>query len=120
MSLDPVALVERYHAALNHFDAAVVTPMFAEDAVYVSPGVDGRIEGRDRILAAFSAYFAEHPDQHAVDESLERLGPFVARSHWRLDATAASTGKPVHRRGIETVTFRGDGLILRVEVEDQC
>lgn len=120
MSLDPVALVERYHAALNAYDAATVMPMFAEAAVYVSPGVNGRIEGRERIIAAFSTYFSEHPDQHAIDERIERLGPRMARSHWRLDATAASTGKPVRRHGIETLTFDGEGRIILVEVEDRC
>lgn len=120
MSFDPVALVGRYHAALNVYDAATVAPMFAEHAVYVSPGVNGRLEGRERIIAAFSAYFAEHPDQHAVDEAIEQLGPLRARSHWRLDATSASTGKAVRRRGIETVTFNAAGLILAVEVEDRC
>ncbi len=120
MSFDPVAQVERYHAALNAYHAATVMPMFAEAAVYVSPGVNGRLEGRARIIAAFSAYFAEHADQQAVDEKIERLGPRMARSHWRLAATAASTGKLIERRGTETVTFDAHGLILRVEVEDQC
>lgn len=120
MSLDPVALVERYHAALNTYDAATVAQMFAEGAVYVSPGVNGRLAGRDSIIAAFSAYFSEHPDQQAVDEKIEQLAPLVARSYWRLHATAASSGMPVARRGTETITFGDDGLILRVEVEDQC
>jgi uncharacterized protein (TIGR02246 family) len=120
MSLDPVALVERYHAALNAYDAATVAPMFAEGAVYLSPGVNGRLEGREQIIAAFSAYFSEHADQQAVDEKIERVAPMMARSRWRLRATAASTGQPVQRRGSETVTFGDDGLILRVEVQDEC
>lgn len=120
MSFDPVALVERYHAALNNYDAATVAPMFAEGAVYVSPGVNGRLEGRPQIIAAFSAYFAEHADQHAVDDKIERLGPRMARSQWRLEATAGSTGKKVQRDGVETVTFDEAGLILKVEVEDRC
>lgn len=120
MSVDPVALVERYHAALNHYDAAVVTPMFAEHAVYVSRGVNGRIEGRDKIIAAFSAYFAEHPDQVGTDEKVERTGPLQVRTHWRLVATSASSGKRVYRHGTQTITFNDLGLILRVDVEDQC
>ena len=63
-----MALLRRYHTALNAYDARTVAPMFAVDAVYVSPGVDGRIAGRDAIIAAFTRYFAEHPDQHAIDE----------------------------------------------------
>jgi uncharacterized protein (TIGR02246 family) len=119
MSLDAVALVRRYHAALDAYDAAVVGPMFAADAVYLSPGVNGRIEGREAIIAAFSAYFAEHPDQRAADDSIEQTGPREALAVWRLRATAASTGAPVTRQGIETVGFDAGGLIVRVEVEDR-
>ena len=119
MSIDPVALVERYHAALNAYHAAEVAAMFAPQAVYVSPGIKGRIEGRDAIIAAFSAYFAEHPDQRADDEQITRVGPHEARAVWRLQATARSTGQRVTRQGIETVRFDPDGLILGVEVEDR-
>ena len=116
--IDPVALVRRYHDALNRYDPAVVTPMFAPDAVYVSPGVAGRIAGRDNIIAAFNAYFAEHPDQRAEDDEIVRTGPLSARARWRLEATAKSSGLAVRRAGTETVTFDAAGLILRVEVED--
>ena len=119
MSIDPVALVERYHAALNAYEAAEVAAMFSAVAVYASPGVNGRIEGRDAIIAAFSAYFAEHPDQRAEDEEITHVGPHEARAVWRLQATARSTGQRVTRRGIETVRFDAQGLILSVEVEDR-
>jgi uncharacterized protein (TIGR02246 family) len=116
--IDPVALLRRYHAALNRYDPAVVTPMFAEDAVYVSPGVAGRIAGRDNIIAAFGAYFAEHPDQRAEDDEIELAGPFSARARWRLEATRKSTGRAVRRAGTETVTFDAAGRIVMVEVKD--
>ena len=119
MSIDPVALVERYHAALNAYHAEEVAAMFAPQAVYASPGVNGRIEGRDAIIAAFTAYFAEHPDQRAEDEQVTRAGPHEARAVWRLQATARSSGGRVSRRGIETVRFDANGLILSVEVEDR-
>lgn len=118
MSLDPASLLRRYHAALQPYAADEVAGMFAEGAVYVSPGVDGRLEGRAAILRAFNAYFAEHPDQQAVDDTVEVLGQHSVRSHWRLTATSAATGQAVERRGIETVTFDAEGRILKVEVED--
>ncbi|MCA3554471.1 nuclear transport factor 2 family protein [Aestuariivirga sp.] len=118
MSLDPVALLKRYHAALNAYDARKVKAMFAKEAVYVSPGVNGRIAGRDAIIAAFTAYFAEHPDQRAVDDEVRQLSADAARSLWRLEATARSTGRPVTRRGTEIVRFGDDGLIRHVEVTD--
>lgn len=118
MSLDPVALLERYHDALNAYEERTVKPMFSADAVYVSPGVNGRIEGRDSIIAAFSAYFAEYPDQVAADESVTQVAPYAVRSVWTLAATSRSTGQRVARRGTETVTFGADGLIRHVEVAD--
>ena len=118
MTDGPVALLKRYHAALNVYDAETVKPMFAAGAVYISPGVNGQIEGRDAIIAAFSAYFTEHPDQRAQDESIEQVSAFAVRAQWRLAATSASSGRLVERRGIETVSFDVAGLIARVEVED--
>lgn len=118
MSLDLLALTSRYHEALNAYDEATVKAMFAPGAVYISKGVNGRIEGRDAILAAFTAYFREHPDQHAEDEGVEILSPTRVRFAWRLEATSASTGRRVTRRGVETVTYDAEGLISHVEVTD--
>lgn len=114
-----MALVTRYHEALNRYGAEEVQHFFAPTARYVSPGINGSIEGRDAIIAAFSAYFAEHPDQHSVDDRIEAIGPNAARSHWRLKATSKSTGLPYERQGIETVTFDASGRIALVEVEDR-
>lgn len=118
MSIDPVALLKRYHDALNGYEEPTVKAMFADDAVYVSPGVNGRIAGREAIIQAFTAYFTEHPDQHAIDDEVTRVGADAVRSLWRLEATARSTGQRVSRRGTETVTFGADGLIRHVEVTD--
>ena len=118
MSIDPVALLQRYHAALNNYDARTVTAMFAADAIYVSPGVKGRIVGRDAIITAFTAYFAEHPDQAAIDEAVTLVAPDAVHSVWKLEATAHSTGQRVIRRGAQTVTFDVNGLIRHVEVTD--
>jgi uncharacterized protein (TIGR02246 family) len=117
--IDPVALLQRYHAALQPYDADTVKAMFAENARYVSPGVGGTIEGRDAIIAAFTAYFAEHPDQHSVDETVVAVAPGTARAEWSLKATSASTGEPYVRRGVETIRFDARGLIVTVTVEDR-
>lgn len=120
MSIDPVALVRRFHAALNSYDADVVTPMFAAGAVYVSPGVSGRVAGRDAIMAAFNSYFAEFPDQRSETLSIELLSPHQVRTAWRLEATARSTGQRITRQGAEVLTFDEQGRIVDVVVEDQC
>ena len=119
MTIDPVALLRRYHAALQPYDRAAVAGMFAPGAVYLSPGVNGRLEGRAAILAAFEAYFAEYPDQQAEDEEITSISPFAARAVWRLAAKSVTSGRRVERRGIERVFFDAGGLITRVEVEDR-
>lgn len=118
MTIDPLALLQRYHEALNAYDERMVKAMFAEDAVYVSRGVNGRVAGRDAIIAAFSAYFREHPDQRAADDTVTLVAPDTVRAQWRLEATARSTGGRVTRQGTETVTFDANGLIRHVEVDD--
>ena len=119
MTIDPVALLRRYHAALQPYDRAAVAGMFAPAAVYLSPGVNGRLEGRAAILAAFDAYFAEHPDQLAEDEEITGVSPHAARAVWRLAATSVTLGRRVERRGVETVCFDAEGRITSVEVEDR-
>ena len=114
---DPVAWTKRYHAALNAYDPAIVTPMFADDAVYDSPGV-GALEGRDAIIAAFTRYLDEYADQQAVDDEIVAVGDSAARSRWRLIATSRRSGKRLERCGVETITFSSGGLIARVEVRD--
>jgi ketosteroid isomerase-like protein len=107
-----------YHAALNDLDLAAVEAMFSEDAEYVSPGLNGAVVGRAAIMRGMREYFAECADQQAVDEEVSALAPNVVQSVWRLEATSSKTGKPVHRKGREIVTFNSAGLISRVEVFD--
>jgi limonene-1,2-epoxide hydrolase len=114
---DHVATVRRYHAALNAIDLAIVEALLLPDAEYRSPSV-GVIAGRSAILAAMRSYFAEYPDQVAVDDSIEAIAGGRVRCRWHLRATAKSTGQMVARRGIEVLSFDGQGLIRLVEVED--
>ena len=118
MAIDPIALVKRYHDALNRFNADVVSPMLAPEAEYRSPSV-GLIAGRDAIINAMRGYFAEYPDQIATDTRVELIAPDKVRCDWQLKATAKSDGKPYERHGVEVVTFDGGGLVLRVDVEDR-
>lgn len=113
-----VARLTAYHAALNDFDLEAVEAMFAADAEYVSPGLNGALRGRDAIMKAMRDYFAEYSDQRAEDHEVLELAPNVVQSLWRLKATSSKTGKMLKRRGREVVTFNDAGLITRVEVFD--
>lgn len=117
MAKDPIKLAKAYHDALNAFDFAAVEQMFAEEAEYHSSGIGG-LYGRTDIMKAMRAYFSEFSDQYSEDENVENLGDNRVRSHWRLNATARSSGRKVSRQGIETLHFNAKGLIILVEVED--
>ena len=115
--IDPVALLKEYHAALNSFDLEKVEHMFAEDAVYVSPGLNGEMKGRDAIMQAMATYFAEYADQVSTDERVEQLDQFRVKSIWVLVATSGE-GQKIERRGEEIVLFNISGLIESIEVMD--
>lgn len=117
MTIDPCALVARFHRAINELDYAVIEDFFADDARYASGKVGG-LSGREEIMVAFRRYFAEYPDQVAEDSLIEQVSPLAARAVWTLQATSATTGAPFKRRGEETITFNEQGKIVDVAVTD--
>ncbi|MBL8584539.1 MAG: nuclear transport factor 2 family protein [Rhizobiaceae bacterium] len=114
---EPAEAVRRYHDAINRLDYQALDDFFAQDAVYVSNGI-GTVSGKEAILASFRAYFAEYPDQVAVDDLIENISAVEARSVWRLAATSARTGQPLIRSGEEIVRLDAEGRIERVYVRD--
>ncbi|MBX4999128.1 nuclear transport factor 2 family protein [Rhizobium lentis] len=117
MAFDPAEEIERFHAAINALDFAMIEGYFAEDATYVSNGV-GSLAGRTEIMAAFRRYFDDYLDQTAENSLVENLTPLSGRAVWSLSATHSRTGQPLVREGEETITFNEDGRITRVEVTD--
>jgi uncharacterized protein (TIGR02246 family) len=116
--IDALALLKAYHAALNAFDLEKVSSLFAEDAIYISPGLNGELRGRENIMRAMRDYFAEYPNQISVDDEVVEITPSCVRAKWRLEATSATTGVVMRRSGEELVTFNQEGKIMRVEVRD--
>ena len=86
--------------------------MFAENAVYVSSGLNGEIKGRAAIIAAFRSYFAEYVDQVNVDEDMRVLDANRLQAHWRLESSKSK------RSGTQIINFNADGEIQRIEVLD--
>ena len=117
MSFDPVALVERFHAAINALDFETIEAFFTEEARYTSGKVGG-LEGRAAIMTGFQQYFAEYPDQVAEDSLIEAVSTVSARAVWSLFATSRTTGEPLQRQGEETITFNEQGRIVEVDVTD--
>ena len=121
MSKDILTLAKRYHAALNNFDFVAIGKMFTEDAEYHSTGIGagvGGLYGRTSIMEAMHAYFTEFSDQVSNDDSIEIISSNAVRAHWHLHATTKSSGRKVHRQGVETIYFNPKGLITTVEVQD--
>ena len=114
---DPVDILRRWHEAINALDFDAIEAFFADDATYGSRKV-GALRGRAQIMKAFRDYFAEYPDQVAVDDSFEKIGPNAAKSTWHLTATSATTGEKLIRRGEETIYLDVEGKIERVDVTD--
>jgi ketosteroid isomerase-like protein len=110
--------VAAYTAALNRYDLEAVGQMFAENAIYISSGLDGAYQGRSAIIAAFRSYFADHTDQINQDKHLKRIGPKDVQSDWVLVTTDKRSGKQVSRHGIQVFTFNDEGLIQVVQVMD--
>ena len=117
MAKDFLKLAKAYHDALNAFDFEAVEKMFVEDAEYHSSGIGG-LYGRSEIMKAMRAYFGEFNDQISMDDVMEDIGESRVRSHWRLQATARSSGRKVARQGNEVLHFTPKGLIRLVEVQD--
>ena len=101
-----------YTAALNRYDLSAVEEMFAEDAIYISPGLHGAIHGRAAIIAAFRSYFAEHVDQVNVDEDARALAAHTLQARWRLESSKSK------RSGKQIINFNAEGEIQRIEVLD--
>jgi ketosteroid isomerase-like protein len=114
---DPVDILRRWHEAINALDFDAIAEFFADDATYGSREV-GALRGKEQIMKAFRDYFAEYPDQVAVDDSFEKVSPVAAKSTWHLSATSATSGKKLIRQGEETIYLNSEGKIERVEVHD--
>lgn len=117
--IDPVALLKEYHAALNAFDLEKVDSMFADDATYISPGLNGALKGRGVIMNAMRHYFSEFENQVSTDVEIIKLDDTAAQARWHLVATSTKTGQQIKRHGLEAIHFDSNGLIVLVEVQDQ-
>jgi ketosteroid isomerase-like protein len=114
---DPVEVLRRFHDAVNAQDFVAIEGFFADDAIYGSIKV-GALEGKAAILAAFRKYFSEYPNQVAHDDSFTKLSETSAKSSWHLNATSATTGEKLIRKGEETIFLDAEGKIVRVDVSD--
>ncbi len=117
MTFDPAKSLIAYHEALARLDFEAIEPMFAPDASYISKGV-GALRGREEILAAFRAYFAEFPDQQTRDVSVVSMDANTASAVWELEARSLITGAVSRRSGTEIIRYDALGKMVGVEVAD--
>jgi ketosteroid isomerase-like protein len=108
-----------YFKTLNAFDLKLVEAMFAENAVYISSGLNSRKSGRAEIIASFKDYFEEFADQVSFDTNISMVAPNCFSSYWSLKAKSSKTGKLLERVGTQVTTFNDEGLIVHIEVLDE-
>ena len=118
--IDVIASLRNYHSAQNAFDMARVESMFAENAVYASPALNGEIKGRTAIMMAMRKHFAEFSDQISRDQEIKKINENTGWSRWSLNASSAISGAKLKRNGTETIRLNDDGLIVSVEVKDEA
>ncbi len=109
---DLPARLEAYTAALNRFDMKAVEEMFAENAVYASPGLAQVMVGRDAIMSAFRAYFAQHNDQVNENFDVRLTGAHTIEARWMLKLSHS------RRSGKQRIIYDVVGLMVRIEVID--
>lgn len=102
-AVDVTAALARWHAAVESGDAAQLTDLVAEDAVFRSPAVHTPAQGRDAVVAYLAA-------------ALRVLGPCLTyHREWPgadsavLELTTEVAGMSVH--GADFITWDEAGLI---------
>lgn len=110
--IEPAALLAAYTDALNRYDLDAVEHMFAEDAVYASPGLAHEMRGRKAIMSAFRNYFAEHTDQINEDLDIQVLDSKTVECRWTLRSLKSQ------RSGVQRVVFNATDQIARIDVSD--
>jgi len=109
-------LARQYVERSNRHVLDDVFPLFDPAATYRSSQF-GLFEGLDQIRDMMTGFFATFPDVHWTVNAYRADSDDTASFEFTMRASHAETGKPVERRGVETITFTEKGLIRHVEVE---
>jgi steroid delta-isomerase-like uncharacterized protein len=116
--LEASELLRRYHAAHSAHDLGALMPLYAEDAVVVSP-MFNTLRGRDAIRQSFEAFFRLAPDYRVSPEE----PPFIHEDDRVAELSTASatysdvifglppTGHRIEYQIVRLMTFR-DGQIV--------
>ncbi len=109
---DPVDILRRWHGAIQRARLRCGRSVLADDATYAVAFKVGALRGRAQIVKAFRDYFAEYPDQVAVDDSFEKVSPAAAKSTWHPPAAPARRPARSSSAGAkETIYLNAEGKI---------
>ena len=95
--------------ALEAGDAATLSHLFSEDAVFHDAPFIAPIDGRDAIRASFAEELAERRDVTFTFEVIRFEGQ-IGWAMWSNSFTRAGTEDPVRMEGILKAEFNTDGL----------
>jgi ketosteroid isomerase-like protein len=105
-----VEVVRRFNDAFNRHDVDAIMALMSDDCVFENtrPVPDGeRVEGRQRVRAAWEQFFARSPHAHFDTEEIFGAGDrCVVR--WRY--SWVRDGTPGHVRGVDVFRVR-DGRV---------
>ena len=110
-----IALVKAYIALSNAHRVDLIERLFARSAVYRSSAV-GEYLGREAIAGMMDAFFTDYPDVRWRCGNYLHEGSTVSFD-FKLEATAASNGENIRRRGHERIEFDADGFIRLLQVD---
>ncbi len=79
--IDPVDVVLQFERAINSRDPAAIVSLLTADSVFVD-SLGNRVEGREKLRAAWEGYFKMVPDYVISHDELFRHGETVAVFGW--------------------------------------
>ena len=114
------ALIDRSNDAWTSGRPTETAALYAEDAVLVTPGLDGEITGRDAIVATYEQFVAQASVERFVvtRRSLTWLGD-TAVAAYLFDITYTDGDASHDERGEEILVLRRGGTGWRVRWRTQ-
>lgn len=112
---ETIELARAYVALSNSHRTELITPLFADDAIYSSSAV-GEFHGPSAIGEMMHGFFRRYPDVFWLCENF-RCDDKRVSFDFSLQAHNAESGAHLQRSGLERITYDDQGQIKKLEVK---
>jgi len=112
---ETIELARAYIALSNSHRPELISPLFADDAVYSSSAV-GEFHGPVAIGGMMRGFFRRYPDVFWLCENF-RCDDNRVSFDFSLQAIDAESGAHLQRNGLERMTYDDQGRIKKLEVK---